>query len=236
MNGIEYFCCFNYFAKLKSNIMNRLTGKLLLIVVFVSCLTLTVGAQTSAKEELPKGWHTMDIQSNGYYGISLDKAYEFIKSKNLKSKTVIVAIIDSGIDTIHEDLKAVLWKNPGEIPGNGIDDDKNGYIDDIYGWNFIGGKDGKNVEQDSYEAARVYHKLKNKWEGKDPDVSTLSKNEKDEYEMWKKAEAEIVGNSKNSGLELVFLKRAYNAALKSDSIIRLQQETLQREVRLTWRD
>ena len=71
------------------------------------------------------------------------KAYDFVKSKNLKSNTVIVAVIDSGIDTTHEDLRSVLWKNPKEIPGNGIDDDKNGYVDDIYGWNFLGGRDGK---------------------------------------------------------------------------------------------
>ena len=51
----------------------------------------------------------------------------------------MVAVIDSGVDTLHEDLKEVLWRNPKEIPGNGIDDDKNGYVDDIYGWNFIGG-------------------------------------------------------------------------------------------------
>ena len=90
------------------------------------------------KDEVPKGWHMMDKATTGYYGLSVDKAYQFVKTKKLKSKTVIVAVIDSGIDTLHEDLKAVLWKNPKEIPGNGIDDDKNGYVDDIYGWNFLG--------------------------------------------------------------------------------------------------
>ena len=77
----------------------------------------------------------------GYYGISLDKAYDFLKDR--KSKTVVVAVIDSGVDTLQEDLKPILWHNPGEIPGNGIDDDHNGYVDDVYGWNFIGGKDGR---------------------------------------------------------------------------------------------
>ena len=200
--------------------MNRITRKFSLFVVLFACIALTATAQTAAKDEVPKGWHMLDKQSSGFYGISVDKAYEFVKSKGLKSKTVIVAVIDSGIDTAHEDLRPVLWKNPGEIPGNGKDDDGNGYVDDVYGWNFIGGKDGRNVEQDSYEAARVYHKFKNKWEGKTVDESKLSKDEKDEYEMWKKAEKEIVGDSKVSGLELIFLKRAYSAAQKADSILR----------------
>jgi subtilisin family serine protease len=188
---------------------------------------LCVGAIFSAtlfaqKDEVPKGWHMLDKQTSGFNGLSVDKAYEFVKSKNLKSNTVIVAVIDSGIDTTHEDLRNSLWINPNEIPGNGIDDDKNGYIDDIYGWNFIGSRDGtKNVEQDSYEAARVYHKLKSKWTGKDGSTfGNLSKDEKEEYEMWKKAEASVVGETKTSGLELIFLKRAYGASMKNDSILR----------------
>ncbi|HEV7780450.1 MAG TPA: S8 family serine peptidase, partial [Chitinophagaceae bacterium] len=123
-------------------------------------------------------------------------------------------------DTTHEDLKAILWKNPNEIPGNGIDDDKNGYVDDIYGWNFLGGRDGNNVEQDSYEAARVYHKFKDKYEGKEIDPSQLSKEEAFEYTSWKRSEKEVVGDTKSSSLELVFLKKAYTSCLKSDSILR----------------
>ena len=125
------------------------------------------------KDDVPKSWHMMDKTTSGYYGLSVDKAYDFVKTKKLKSRTVIVAVIDSGIDTLHEDLKSILWKNPKEIPGNGIDDDKNGYVDDIYGWNFIGGRDGKNVEQDSYEAARVYHKFKSKYDGKEIDRKSV---------------------------------------------------------------
>ena len=172
------------------------------------------------KDEVPKGWHMLDKTTSGFYGLSVDKAYDFVKAKKLKSKTVIVAVIDSGIDTTHEDLKAILWKNPKEIPGNGIDDDKNGYVDDVYGWNFLGGRDGKSVEQDSYEAARVYHKFKSKFGGKEIDIATLSKEDAAEYEMWKRSQKEIVGDTKSGTLELLFLKRAYTSALKSDSILR----------------
>lgn len=180
---------------------------------------LLSSALLAQKDDVPKGWHMLDKTTSGYYGISVDKAYDFVKAKKLKSKTVIVAVIDSGIDTTHEDLRKVLWVNSKEIPGNGIDDDKNGYIDDIHGWNFLGGKEG-NVEQDSYEAARVYHRFKSKFEGKDISPATLSKDEAYEYEMWKRSEKEIVGDNKQSGMELIFVKRAYTNCLKSDSILR----------------
>lgn len=186
---------------------------MLIINVFLSISII-------AQNEVPKGWHLLDKQASGFYGLSLDKTYDFIKTKKLKSKTVVVAVIDSGVDTAHEDLKSVLWHNPGEIPGNGIDDDKNGYVDDVYGWNFLGGRDGKNVEQDSYEAARVYHSLKEKWEGKDVSTMNLSKDELEEYNMWKRSKKDVVGDTKTNDLELIFLKRAYSSALKSDTILR----------------
>src|ERR1700744_2213534 len=127
-----------------------------LLVILLGISPMMIFAQgNSVKKELPKGWHLLDKEQDGYYGISLSKAYEFAKLKKLKSKTVIVAVIDSGIDTLHEDLKGILWTNPKEIPGNGIDDDGNGYIDDVHGWNFIGGKDGTNVKDDSNDEARV---------------------------------------------------------------------------------
>ena len=129
-------------------------------LVFVAIFLGASAFAQKSKEEVPKNWHQLDPATTGYNGISLQKAYDLVKAKKLKSTQVIVAVIDSGIDTAHEDLKPILWTNPKEIPGNGIDDDKNGYIDDVHGWNFIGGKDGRNVKEDSYEAARVYHKLK----------------------------------------------------------------------------
>ena len=170
------------------------------------------------KNEVPKGWHLLDQKDSGYYGISIDKAYQFVKSKNLKSTPVIVAVIDSGVDTLHEDLKSILWKNPKEIPGNGIDDDNNGYVDDVYGWNFLGGRDGANVEKDSYEAARIYHKLKSKWEEKDAASGTLSIDDTKEYKMWLKAKFDIVGDV--NPLEVIQVKRMYKDLKIGDSIIR----------------
>ncbi len=88
-------------------------------------------------ENEKNNWSHLDLVKDTIPGMSVDKAYaEIIKGKS--GKTVIVAVIDSGIDINHEDLNGVIWTNKKEIAGNGIDDDKNGYIDDIHGWNFLG--------------------------------------------------------------------------------------------------
>tara|TARA_R110001592_G_scaffold72678_4_gene221742 strand:- start:11843 stop:13639 length:1797 start_codon:yes stop_codon:yes gene_type:complete len=88
-------------------------------------------------------WGHLDLIKDTIPGMSVDKAYsDIIKDK--KGKTVIVAVIDTGIDIDHEDLKDVIWINTGEIANNGKDDDKNGYVDDVYGWNFLG--DGYNEQ------------------------------------------------------------------------------------------
>jgi len=122
----------------------------------------TFGQQAmKADSEPPKNWHELDLKTDGYYGISLKQAYQFLKGK--KSKTVIVAIIDGGIDTAQKDLKGVLWVNVNEIAGNGIDDDQNGYADDVNGWNFLGGKDGKTDFTETAEEVREYFKLKDKY-------------------------------------------------------------------------
>lgn len=200
----------------KLNQMNSITKR-----TFLLALGGVISSSLFAQNDVPKGWHMLDQGSSGYYGLSVDKAYEFVKSKKLKSKTVIVAVIDSGIDTTHEDLKNVLWRNPKEIAGNGIDDDKNGYVDDVYGWNFLGGRDGRNVEKDSYEAARVYHNQKSKWADKEIDESKLSPQDLFDYKAWKRSQEEVAGgDSKASSLELIFLQKAYNNCMKSDSILR----------------
>jgi subtilisin family serine protease len=176
---------------------------------------VAAGLSVSASAQ-DKSWHLKDREKDGSFGISLDKAYDFVKNK--KSNTVIVAVIDSGIDTLHEDLKPVLWRNPKEVPGNGVDDDGNGYVDDIYGWNFIGGRDGRNVKEDSYEAARVYHRYKNQFE-KVSDPSTLGKEDQELYKMWKKAEKSVVGNTADQ-MNFMLIRNAYRSALAADSTLR----------------
>jgi subtilisin family serine protease len=90
-------------------------------------------------------WKDYDLVSDTIPGMSINKAYEEI-IKDKKGKTVVVAVIDSGIDIGHEDLDGVIWTNKDEIPNNGIDDDKNGYVDDVHGWNFLGDIVKENLE------------------------------------------------------------------------------------------
>lgn len=188
------------------------------ILVSAALFVSVAGFSQKSNTEIPKNWHQLDKDSTGYYGISLNKAYNFLKAKKVKSKQVLVAVIDSGIDTLHEDLKPVLWTNTKEIPGNGIDDDNNGYVDDIHGWNFLGGKDGRSVKEDSYEGARIYHKLKSKYATSIPDESTVSPEEKAEIEMYKKAEQHVVGDVNPA--EIAFMKRILPNFIKGDSVIR----------------
>jgi len=127
--------------------------------------------------------------------MSLAKAYQFVADK--KATTVIVAVIDSGIDIDHEDLKDNVWTNSDEIAGNGKDDDKNGYIDDIHGWNFLGGEGTATPEQ--LEVTRIYKKLSAKYGDKTADQ--ISEKEKEEYAYYQKVKkdfekriAEATGN------------------------------------------
>ena len=143
-------------------------------------------AQDSAP---PKNWFNLDNATDNYPGMSTEKAYNTIL-KDKKSVPVIVAVIDGGVDYNHEDLKDIMWHNPKEIPGNNIDDDRNGYIDDVYGWNFIGGKDGKNVHQDNLEITRIVRAKKAKFSNVDP--AKLSGKDKKEYDEYKKMEADVM--------------------------------------------
>ncbi|SHI95744.1 S8 family peptidase [Aquimarina spongiae] len=134
-------------------------------------------------EKQLKNWNSYDLVTDTIPGMSVLKAYdELLKGK--KGQTVVVGVIDSGVDIEHEDLKGVVWKNPNEIAGNGKDDDNNGYVDDIYGWNFLGDSNDENLEY-----VRIIKKLKPKYEGKN--LSSVADNEKEEYQQYIEAKAEF---------------------------------------------
>lgn len=137
---------------------------LLAIPLAALCVSATIiinGDPSSA----PKNWFNLSYKDDGTRGVGTEKTYkELLAGK--KPDTIIVAVIDGGVDYKHEDLKNVMWHNRGEIPGNKIDDDKNGYVDDVYGWNFIGGANGENVEHDNLELTREYRRLKKKFKNK----------------------------------------------------------------------
>jgi subtilisin family serine protease len=179
-----------------------------------------------------RGWHLGDFPRTGFYGISLDKAYQLIREEQLKSTPVIVAILDDGIDTLHEDLRPVLWVNKKEIPRNGKDDDGNGYADDLFGWNFLGNADGRNVASNSSEWIRVYWRYRSRYEGRNLDTSRLSKAEKYEYALWQKAKSGVVGKGMKE-TDLQRLRIYLQNAVFSDSILRSHfagQEYTQRQL------
>ena len=129
-----------------------------------------------------KVWSATDLATDTIPGMSVDKAYaELIP--NLKGINVIVAVIDSGIDIEHEDLKNVIWINRGEIPNNGIDDDKNGFIDDVHGWNFLGDIVGENLE-----FTRIVRRYDGKFNGKD--IAEISEVDMETFVLYQKAKAE----------------------------------------------
>lgn len=137
---------------------------------------LTEKKQALTEDQL-KTWGFADLVQDTIPGMSVDKAYnELIKDR--EGKKVIVAVIDSGIDIEHEDLKDVIWINKKEVAENGLDDDKNGYVDDVYGWNFLG-----DIVEEGMEYTRIIRKLKPKYEDADPTAIA----DMDEYKLYQDA-------------------------------------------------
>ena len=131
-------------------------------------------------DEQSKHWAHADLATDSIPGMSLDKAYKFLEGKT--GETVIVAVIDSGIDIEHEDLKDVVWTNTKEIAGNGIDDDNNGYVDDMHGWNYLGGNGVAAPEQ--LEITRIVAGYNPRFEGKT--INDIAEEEKPAYKEYEK--------------------------------------------------
>ena len=151
-------------------------------ILILSAALLPLSLYSQDKDQPKSNWQNLDLATDGIFGISTEKAYnELLKGK--KSVPVTVAVIDGGIDEKHEDLKHVMWVNSKEIPGNGIDDDKNGYVDDDYGWNFIGSSKG-NVHYDNLELTRLVKKYQSKYASV-LNSTPLEEKEKKEFEQYK---------------------------------------------------
>jgi subtilisin family serine protease len=132
-------------------------------------------------QKTPENWFNLDRTADKAMGVSTERAYkELLAGKT--SKRVVVAVLDSGVDIYHEDLKGKIWVNEDEIPNNGIDDDKNGYIDDVNGWSFLGGAGKNNVDSETLEVTRLYRKLAPKYSDKTKETAANKK----EFELWEK--------------------------------------------------
>lgn len=154
--------------------------KLFLSVFLFSFYALQADAQKlkAGKEN----WQNLDLQEDGVFGISTEKAYRELIEKG-KGDTIIVAVLDGGVQPDHEDLHSVMWINSDEIDANGVDDDSNGYIDDVFGWNFLGNSNGENVHYDNLEIVRLIRELKPRYRSVLPSTP-LTENEKKEFQAY----------------------------------------------------
>lgn len=185
--------------------MTKRGAGIILTLITILQFQLVFARQPDSLNAPPADWFLRDPQSDSLQGVSAEKTYATLLLEK-PSKTVLVAVIDSGIDIEHEDLKDVIWTNEDEISGNGIDDDKNGFIDDIHGWNFIGGKNG-NVVEDTYEVTREYARLKPIYET--ADEKKIGKKQKAEYEYWKTVKAKYERDSKYNTEQYEMYKKHY---------------------------
>lgn len=172
------------------------------IVYFIFFLSFAAYTQDKIDNPIYHNWYNKSVSIDNVYGAEVEKAYtELLSGK--KSTTVIVAVIDGGIDITHEDLKANIWVNANEVPDNGIDDDQNGYIDDIHGWNFIGNADGENISNENLEMTRIYRKYKDKYEK--AEKSSIPDSEKDTYNLFLKARKLYYKNLKEANKDLSWI-------------------------------
>lgn len=177
--------------------------KRIMLATFLVCQAgLVVLAQKSA----PQNWYNLDLKKDKVPGVSSERAYTELLS-NKQSTTIVVAVIDGGTEVDHEDLKDVIWTNPKEIAGNNVDDDQNGYVDDIHGWNFIGGKTG-DVNEDNLEVTRVYKQLSTKFEKEGASKSG------EEYALYQKVKSDYEDRL-NKAKRMSALYNAIGADLKN---------------------
>jgi subtilisin family serine protease len=184
-------------------ILNRL-----LCTAALFALPFVLSAQSKEDVSPVANWQNLDLKDDGVFGISTEKAYkELLKGK--KSSPVIVAIIDGGIDEEHEDLKKIMWVNNKEIPGNGIDDDKNGYVDDINGWNFIGSAKA-NIHHDNMELIRLINIYQPKYASA-LNSTPFNEKERKEFQLYQKLVTDYMSRlqSAQMGLQNTMMIKKY---------------------------
>ncbi len=157
--------------------------------------------------QLPLNWPYLDPETDSIAGISLYRAYELLK--DLPSVPVTVAVLDSGVDITHEDLTDVVWTNANEIPGNNTDDDRNGYVDDRNGWNFMGAKDGTTYEYDQPEITQTYLLFRDTFDKANP--AKLSPTEKRQYDTYQRAKTLFLQRQRAGTDTAIAYNPAYNA-------------------------
>lgn len=179
-----------------------------LFILFVLAALHTIQAQNHARD-----WHLRHTATDTSLGIGLTDALRLFPAPPA-SKTVIVAVIDDGVDIHHPDLKDNIWINEDEIPGNGVDDDHNGYVDDIWGWDYLGSA-GNDIEHDNLEMTRLLRDYRKRFI---PAPDKLTKQDKKDMKVWKKLEGVYAKELKKAEEDLRIMKiyRKYVGALTDE--------------------
>ena len=191
----------------------------LALLGLLSCASLAAQAQAPLTPEQLRRWQHLDLQADGVPGISADRAYRELLAGR-PATPVLVAVIDSGIDSTHEDLKPILWRNPREIAGNGLDDDHNGYADDLRGWNYLGGKSGQNIGVETLEQTRIYRQYRLQFEGqKRKSLAPADQARFDDYQLARASyEKDLAADTKR----LAQLTGAYASNMESFNRVRVK--------------
>ena len=177
----------------------------------------TSARETALPSKAPQDWFHLDDASARIPGLATRTAYETVLKNRPPQDTVVVAIIDSGVDVEHEDLSVTTWTNDDEVPGNNEDDDGNGYVDDVNGWNFIGGPNGKNVNQDTYELTRLYVKFRERFA--DVDSAEVPSGQRDAYQRFQTLKAKFQKKRQQAKQELANVRKARDAVQFSEKIL-----------------
>jgi subtilisin family serine protease len=188
-------------------------------LIFISAVSFcwNLNAQSSSKNQAPKpaeelNWYLKDPRTDKVFGVGSEKAYQLLTGRT--PKDVIVAVIDSGVETDHPDLKDVIWINEDEIPNNGIDDDKNGYVDDVHGWSFLGGPN-YDIDKEALELSRMCRNEEKYFSS--VDLNSLTDSDKKRHEKYLKLKSDLVKeNTKNQ-------KQYQGVVLLSDYINKVKE-------------
>ncbi len=180
--------------------------------------TQAADAPPPAPSRASQDWYHLDRVPRSGPGLDTRAAYRDVLQGRPPQDTVQVAVIDSGLDIDHEDLAAKLWTNADEIPGNDVDDDGNGYVDDVHGWNFIGGPDGKNVDQDTYELTRIYVDLQERFAG--VDSSRVGPDARDRYRRYQDIKRTFQKKRREARKRLAKVGKAQKAVQASVDVLK----------------
>jgi subtilisin family serine protease len=189
--------------------------------LFYILTALLLSAAASHAQAPLAQWHHLDPVADKTMGISTERAYELLRALPVRpaARPLIVAVIDGGIDTAQVDLRRVLWHNPREIAGNSLDDDHNGYADDVYGWNFTGGADGRNVFRNQKEETRLYARLRPLYEHQT--LAKVPPGKKVEFQLYEQVKKAY--NTKRAAAEADYQDDARELAKDMANVATLRQ-------------